>query len=75
MIWNGSYVMTYLEVGIHQITLNVTDRFGNYAVEIMTVIVQPTSYDDGPNLLLIVPAGAIGLAFCLWPIFRKLKKR
>lgn len=74
-VWNGSYVMAYLGAGVHEITLNVTDRFGNSATAKMVVVVHtPTSVDD-PNYLLLVPAGGVGLACLFWALFRKLKSR
>ncbi|MGD0818122.1 MAG: phospholipase D-like domain-containing protein [Methanomassiliicoccales archaeon] len=73
--WNGSYVMAFLGLGIHNITLKVTDRFGNIAMAKMLVIVNPPSVIDEPNYLLVVPAGAGGLACCIWAVWKKLKKR
>jgi cardiolipin synthase len=73
--WNGSYVLAFLGLGIHQITLQVTDRFGNVASAQMLVIVNPSAAVEGSNYLLVVPAGVGGLACVLWAFVRKLKKR
>jgi cardiolipin synthase A/B len=73
--WNGSYLMVYLGLGVHKITLQVTDRYDNTATETILVIVQPQSYAEDPNYLIMLPAGVIGTACCLWTILRKLKKR
>ena len=59
--WNGSYVMAFLGLGPHEITLKVTDRFGNQAEAKVMVIVEPPA-DNEPNYLLIIPASAVGLA-------------
>ena len=71
--WNGSYVLVFLGLGIHQITLNVTDRFGNEAVAKILVIVDPPTSVDEPNYLLIIPAGAAGLACCIWVVLKRFK--
>jgi phosphatidylserine/phosphatidylglycerophosphate/cardiolipin synthase-like enzyme len=71
--WNGSCVMAYLGLGIHKIDLTVTDRFGNEANETMMVVVVPSSSIDEPNYLLVVPAGAVGLACGIWAVWKKLK--
>ena len=73
--WNGSYVLAFLGLGIHEITLQVTDRFANVATAKMLVIVNPPAPVDEPNYLLAVPAGAGGLACALWAVVRKLKRR
>jgi cardiolipin synthase A/B len=72
--WNGSYVLVYLGLGVHEITLNVTDRFGNVATAKLLVIVNPATAVDQPNYLLLVPAGAIGLACCIWAVWKKTKR-
>jgi cardiolipin synthase A/B len=72
--WNGSCVMAYLGLGTHEISLTVTDRFGNVATEKMLVIVVPPSSLDEPNYLLVVPAGAVGLACGIWVVWKKLKR-
>jgi hypothetical protein len=72
--WNGSFVMAFLGLGVHNITLTVTDRFGNTAEADMLVIVQPSRSADEPNLLLILPAGAAVLAISLWFLLRRLNK-
>jgi hypothetical protein len=72
--WNGSCVIVYLGLGMHEITLGVTDRFGNVAIEKMLVIVKPPASVDEPNYLLIVPAGAAGLACFMWAVWKKLKR-
>jgi hypothetical protein len=71
--WNGSYVLAFLGLGIHQITLKVTDRFGNEAMTKILVIVEPPTIVDEPNYLLIVPAGAAGLACCIWVVLKRFK--
>ena len=72
--WNGSLVMAFLGLGLHNITLTVTDRFGNTATADMLVIVRPSITVDQPNYLLVIPAGAGVLAFCLWFLLRRLNK-
>jgi phosphatidylserine/phosphatidylglycerophosphate/cardiolipin synthase-like enzyme len=73
--WNGSYVLAFLESGIHNITLKVTDGFGNIATERILVVVDPPTVNDEPNYLLIVPVGAGGLAYCFWLVWKKIKGR
>ena len=72
--WNGSYVLVYLGLGIHEITLNVTDRFGNVATAKLLVIVKPATAVDEPNYMLLVPAGAVVLACCMWAVWKKTKR-
>jgi hypothetical protein len=71
--WNGSCVMAYLGLGIHKVNLTVTDRFGNEATKGLLVIVVPPVSVDEPNYLLMVPAGAVGLACSIWAVWKKLK--
>jgi phosphatidylserine/phosphatidylglycerophosphate/cardiolipin synthase-like enzyme len=73
--WNGSYVLAYLEIGIHEIRLTVTDRYGNEATADMLVIVNPAVPSEGPNYLVIIPAGIAGMTFALWAVVRRLMKR
>ena len=71
--WNGSYVLAFLGLGIHQITLKETDRFGNQAMVKILVIVDPPNTADEPNYLLIIPVGAAGLVCCIWAVLKRFK--
>ncbi len=73
--WNGSYVMAYLGLGIHDIILTVTDRFDNVATARMLVIVNPPDAVEEQNHLILIPASAGGLACVLWIVLRKIKNR
>lgn len=73
--WNGSYVMAYLGLGIHDIVLTVTDRFDNVATARILVIINPPDAVEESNYLIFIPAGAGGLACVLWMALRKIKNR
>lgn len=73
--WNGSYQMVYLELGVHEITLEVTDRFGNTATARLLVIVNPLAPVDETNYLILVPAGGVGLAGLIWFAWKRNKRR
>ena len=73
--WNGSYVLAFLDLGIHNITLKVTDRFGNIATERILVVIDPPTANDESNYLLIMPVGTGGLAYCFWLVWKKIKGR
>ncbi len=73
--WNGSYVMTYLGLGIHDIILKVADRFENIATTRILVIINPPDAAEEPNYLIFIPAGGGVLACVLWIALRKIKNR
>ncbi len=62
-------------MGIHEITLNVTDRFNNSSVGRMLVIVNPAAPVDEMNPLIAVPAGGAGLALGIWLLWKRKNRR
>lgn len=73
--WSGPYVLAFLGLGIHEITLNVTDRFNNSSVGRMLVIVNPAAPVDEMNPLIAVPAGGAGLALGIWLLWKRNNRR